>query len=462
MRRAVVIEINEIPIRLLDWFAADNPKSTIAHLLNTAAVGSTTIHDDPPRGLYPSQSWATLSTGMPFAKHQVYWYGDPKPVDFPLYWQAVAEHRSVGVFGPLHSSPLTTFTEPGYRFFVPDVFSDDADVLPDSLSGLQKFNLRMTQENGRAVSSSAPILDYLDGLRALPGSGIRPATLARLGRLASQVASGRASRERLRTAQFLLLADAFEAQLKQMHPDLAVFFTNHVAAAMHRYWPASFPNDWAEPPNGPAWIARFSDEIPAALRALDRFLGRMLHWCTSHDRSLILISSMGQVGGGEVIQGGDRSLIVKDPRRFADALGVPSSVEIRSSMVPHLTFNFSDDVAAAAEQHRLEQIEIERCQLLVDRSGAAVTVTYLLDDAGDQITIDGTAAPVSAVGLQWAAVSEHRAGVHDPLGTIIAANAPNASVPASEIDVRQVAPAILAMLDVPALPHHDEPTIRLA
>lgn len=461
MRRAVVIEINEIPLRVLEWFASSNPNSTIARLLATAAVGSTVISDDPPRGLYPSQSWATLSTGLPFAKHEVYWYGDPKPADFPLYWQAIAEYRSVGVFGALHSSPMGNFTEPGYRFFVPDVFSENADVIPTSLAPLQQFNLRMTKENGRAVASSTPALDYLDGVRALPGSGLRPNTFMRLAKLAGDVATGRASRERLRTAQFLLLADAFEAQLNAMHPDLAVFFTNHVAAAMHRYWPASFPHDWPEPPNGPEWISQFEDEIPAALRALDRFLERILTWCDTNDRALVLMSSMGQVGGGEVIKGGDRSLVAKDPLCFAAALGIDQSVRLRSSMVPHLTFEYGSVAQAKTEQQRLTQVKIENCELLIDRSGSAVTVTYLLDNAGDQITIDGEVFPVSAVGLQWVAVSEHRAGVHDPMGTLIVANSPGAVI-GSATDVRQIAPALLAMLGVPSLPHHDQPSIRLA
>ena len=123
--------------------------------------------------------------------------------------------------------------------------------------------------------------------------------------------------------------------------------------------------------------------------------------------------------------------------------------------------DYHDELVAIIEQQRLEQLVVDNCELLVDRSGSAVTITYLLDGAGDQITIDGETHLVSEAGLYWAAVTEHRAGVHDPLGTLIVANSTNAELPLKSIDVLQIAPALLAMLDLAPLPHHVDPTIRL-
>ncbi len=463
MRRAVVIEINEIPPRLLRWYAERTPNSAVAELLRTSVLAETVLNEEPERGLYPSQSWATLAMGVPHDKHGVYWYGDPKPADLPLYWQAIAKTRRVGVFGTLHSSPLndTTADLPGAVFAVPDVFGDDPNVLPTTLGPLHRFNLRMTRQNGRAVDSAAPVADYMDGLRALRGSGIRVRTLVELGMLAGRVAAGRASKERLRTAQFLLLADAFEAQLDASRPDLAVFFTNHVAASMHRYWPATFPDDWDVTPNGPEWVARHEAEIPAAMDALDGFLGRVLRWCQTHDRSLVLVSSMGQTGGGEVDQGGDRTLVVDDPRTFASALGVAESVELKASMVPHLTFDFDDEERAASEQQRLSELPVAGSRLQVDRSRTAVTITYHLDDATDLIDIDGQQVRVSEAGLRWVAVTEHKSGVHHPIGTLLVANSPQAALPSEPVDVLEVAPALLSLLGAPALDHHVDPSFSL-
>ena len=86
-------------------------------------VGSTNVTDDVPREIYPSQTWASLGTGAPFSDHRVYWYGDPKPPDFPFYWQAAAAHRTVGLVGVLHSSPLSEqCADPNVLFALPDAF----------------------------------------------------------------------------------------------------------------------------------------------------------------------------------------------------------------------------------------------------------------------------------------------------------------------------------------------------
>ena len=463
MRPIIVIEVNEVPPTILRWYAERRPGSAIANAIQTGVLGETFVSDLGVQELYPSQTWASLATGVSYDKHGIYWYGDPKPHEFPLYWQAAAAERRVGVVGTLHSSPFgEQCSAPGLTFAVPDVFGPNARTVPTTLEPLQAFNQRMTNQNARAVTSTTPLGDYASGLRALPGSGVRPATMARLTALAGGVASGRLPKERLRTAQFLLMADVFDHQLRRSTPDLAVFFTNHVAAAMHRYWPASFPDDWPLPLHGPAWVAKYENEIPAALDALDRLLGRLLVWCRRSDATLVVASSMGQVGGGKADSGGDRTLVVKDPAMFGTALGVPDGLTPRSAMVPHLTYHFEDEAVANAEADRLANVSLQRGALTIDRSGVAVTVTYHLDDVtNDQLVIDGVTTPLDQAGLEWLEVSEHKAGTHHEIGSLLVVNSPTAAIPEEPIDYLDVAPAILIGLGVAPLDHHRVPQFTL-
>ena len=473
MRRMIVIEANEIPPGILRWYAASKPHSYIAEAIACGTLGSTIVSDQGVHELYPSQTWASVATGVPYDKHGVYWYGDPKPPEFALYWQAAAAQRRVGVVGTLHSSPFdeqcrvseqsTAGGDPldGLVFAVPDVFGPDSQTIPSSLQPLQAFNQQMTTSNARAVTSTAPLAAYADGVRSLKGSGVGPATLARLAGIAGQVALGRVAKERLRTAQFLLMADVFDSQVRQTVPDLGVLFTNHVAAAMHRYWPASFPHDWDQPLHGPAWNARYQDEIPAALAELDRMIGRILTWCRCNDATLVLISSMGQVGGGQADDGGDETLVVKDPAAFAAALGMQTQLELRSSMVPHLTYHFADDGAAKAEAERLRNLTLTNGNLTIDRSGVSVTITYHLDDVVNDLVVDGKAHDLETAGLSWLEVSEHKAGTHDEIGSLLVVNSPTAAFPDEPVDYLDLAPAILIGLGLEPLPHHKEPAVVL-
>ncbi len=460
MRRMVVIEVNEVPTRVLRWYAESHPNSTIHRLLHHADVGETLVTESLSKELYPSQTWASLAMGVPHEKHGVYWYGDPKPDEYPLYWQLAARAgRRVGLMGALHSSPLVDRVTGGeFAFLVPDAFAESADTIPSTLSGLQAFNLAMTRTNSRAVTSTRPVSAYSAGAVAAVRARLRPRTLRDLAALAGGVAAGRIPRERLRTAQFLMMSDPFERLTAANDPDLAVFFTNHVAAAMHRYWFANFPDDWSVALFDQAWIDRFAGELPAALTALDAFLGRILSFCEATDRTLLLLSSMGQTGGQPLVHDGDLAVLVDRVPTFAAWLGIDAPFEVRNSMVPHLSLDFGSPEIAADQEKIVRSVEGIDQWLDVDRAYGVLTLTYTLEPVdADSIRVAGRTVTACDMGLRLVPVSEHRCGTHDPLGTMIVANGRTDGVDGQVVDPLQVAPAILRSLEVGAAPHHREP-----
>ena len=406
-------------------------------------------------------TWASLATGVPFEKHGIYWYGDPKPEEFPLYWQAASEHRRVGFIGTLHSSPLDPRTALRYDFAVPDPFATDPTTVPASLERFQRFNLAMTKGNGRATSLTRPsIADGLAVASALK-EGVRLRTAGRIGALVASIAAGKVAKERLRVAQYLLLEDPFVEQLEQTEPDLAILFTNHLAAAMHRYWYASFPDDWEEELYDPAWVERFQGEIPFALDELDRGLARLLTWCEANDRALVVMGSMGQTGGGQADDRTPTALVVDDVGSFAAALGIRAPYIVRQAMVPHVTLEFDNPDTAGDVTRHLESLDLDGPGLDIDLNQSTVTITYHLEAAGDGVRIGDQVHPFSALGIESVTVDEHRNGTHDPRGAFIVANAPDADLGDGLFDVLEVAPAILVALGLEPLDHHRTPSIRI-
>jgi hypothetical protein len=459
MRPLFVLEVNEVPVRVLRWYAQQHPHSAVATLLDRSAVGESVVDEELPRDAYPSQTWASLAMGVPFEQHGVFWYGDPKPQGLPLYWQAAAAAGvTTGVVGPLHSSPLQQqCSDPHIKFAVPDAFAGTSDAKPDRLSSLQEFNLSMTRANGRVVSDTSPMKKYLGAVPAIVRNGLGGGTAVQLASLATDVARGAVPKERLRVGQFQLMADQFTRLVDRYDPRLSVLFTNHVASVMHRYWFTMFPEDWDREIYDRDWVDRNKEEIPFALDILDRWLARWMTWAEQSGRTLLILSSMGQTGGADVDTSQDSAVVVESPERFAAALGITSSFTIGSAMVPQVSYQFDTEKEAISAACAVGAVSVAGKSLHVDRSDRAITVSYsALNGVSDSIEIGSSVVPLSEMGLKAVEVTEHRAGVHDPAGSIIAFNSPTASIPEGAVDYLTIAPAILRSLGVEPLAHHRE------
>ncbi len=466
-RRVVVIEMNEVPRRVLGDVAAMGRAPFFERLLEEDQVVDTIVDEQLPREMYPSQTWASLNTGVPWSDHRVWWYGDPKPVDYPLYWQVAARSgRSVGLVNTLHSSPLSVQCADGdYRFAIPDCFAADADTLPDRYRSFQELNLRLTRANSRKSDLRSVRSEIRPGLRAAAGLGLSISTMTRIGRLAVDVAAGRVPRERVRAAQFLVLADVFTRLVTDEAPDLAVMFTNHIAAVMHRYWYAMYPDDF-EIEHYPAdWVARHRDEIPAAVEMLDRFLLRLEAWCRHNERTLLVVSSMGQGPSHNLESDQTHDVVIVDPGAFLRAVGVADGQmpSVRGSMAPNLTLDCRSSATAARLAARLAGVGGGHRRWHVDRVDEVVTLTYGMTVIGSgTVLLDGKPVDAASVGVEIHAVDDHSSGRHIPEGVLAVAKSPSFKQPADRrVDYLDVAPAVLDVLGVPRLDHHQVPILQL-
>ena len=138
-QQVIVLEINEMPLKIFRHFQQLRPGSHLDELMKSSLVIETKVEDVDPTFLYPSQTWASLNTGAPYSSHKIHWYNDPKPNEYPLYWKTLANQGfSVGVVNSLHSSPAEAYaaSNENYKFVIPDSFAPDSYTKP----GLRTFS----------------------------------------------------------------------------------------------------------------------------------------------------------------------------------------------------------------------------------------------------------------------------------------------------------------------------------
>lgn len=429
-RKLCIIEANEVPLRIWQTYAERHPSSAIARLLLQGKVFQTIADDVEEEELYPSQTWASLNTGLPYEAHGIHWYNDPKPDRQQFWWhQAACRGKRVGLVNVLHSSPLPEFAAEGdYAFLIPDCFAADSHTLPDSYRHFQELNLRFTRSSGRVASLSPSDLLHM-GARAVARPACYGVDAFSLGESLRALPALLRSRERLRNMQFPPLASMFLQLLRRHDPDIGIVFTNHIAAAQHRYWYALFPDDYAERLYDDAWIARYRGEILNAVGLMDRYLARVSAYCAQTGRILLLVSSMGQCANRQLKQQEVRRETcfyrIEDPMRFLAAVAGTASAECKTAMVPQYTYAFGNAAAldtAAAALRRFIAGNAAFGDSCIDVRGNILTLTLATGVMPDMLTVGARRLSLHQLGIGAVAVDDHHSGCHHRLGMLLVWN----------------------------------------
>lgn len=151
-QQVVVLEVNEVPLRVYRQFAALRPGSNLERLLGSSQVIETLAQDVEQSFLY--------HTGSTYREHQIHWYNDPKPAAYPLYWKSLAQNGfTVGTVGTLHSSPSEPYAaaNDNFKFVIPDCFAPDTYTKPGYFQPFQSLNLQAVSANSRVASMRAPM-----------------------------------------------------------------------------------------------------------------------------------------------------------------------------------------------------------------------------------------------------------------------------------------------------------------
>ena len=241
----VLFELNEVPWRVLDDFCASVPDSAIAKLIAQSNCYTTLAAD--AGHLSPWTTWPTLHRGVNDERHMIASFGqDRRAADekYPPVWDLLKRASiSVGLCGTLHSFPPPADMKE-YAFYMPDALASTPDAHPVELTAFQKFNLKMSRESARNVSTRIAWGDAGRVVIHSPSLGIRPKTYKAVATQLLYERRDPTKRNRRRTLQSVMTADVYVKQLRATTPQFSSFFTNHVASAMHRYWAAAYPGDY--------------------------------------------------------------------------------------------------------------------------------------------------------------------------------------------------------------------------
>ncbi len=462
MAPVVVFELNEVPWRVLDWWTARHPDGGLADLVASSRTYTSVAVDEGH--LSPWITWPTVHRGVPNTVHGIGHFGqDTTHADAvaPPWWTTVtASGRRVGLFGLLHTGELPDDLSQ-VEFFVPDTFAPSPRTHPASLEPFQAFNLGMARASARNVSSAVDLGAAARFLVRAPGLGLRPATAASLIRQLVDERRRPQVRVRRRSYQAVLAFDLFFGQLRRTEPDVAAFFTNHVASAMHRYWAATFPQDYPSETFGfdDDWIATWSGELDAALVHADRMAKRLLGHVRRTGATLVVVSSMGQ----QAAQGTPvaRQLYLRDMGRFLADAGIDADdFAIRPAMDPHANVTLTAD-AAPLLRRRLGELAVGGQPIEWEEGdGGFFSLTFgQADDAIGDATVDGTVRTPESLGLEIIEIEDEvsSTGYHIPEGIVLVCEPgrpPAAGHGRPDVPTTAIAPFLHRLVGLEPAAHH--------
>jgi hypothetical protein len=470
-QKLIILELNEVPLRLLRYYAEIKQSSSIAYLLDNSLVLKTLANDVEVDDLYPSQTWASFNTGISYQDHQVHWYNDPKPDNYPLYWKILADSQlSVGLVNTLHSSPASSFINNGnYKFVIPDCFSPDNFTFPSYYQNFQALNLKATSSNSRVATLEVPVKELISSLPDFLKFGITAETIFSGASLFANILTKKVPKERLRGLQFPILSDIFLHQLQKNSPDLSILFTNHVAANMHRYWYALFPTDYSDEVYSSDWIKKYEHEIIISLDLADDFLRKLINSCKNTDTILMISSSMGQ-HANQRLNGKSKELDTTNSRlvnigKFVNKLTTNKfNFRVRTGMFPQCSLEFDNSSEAADCFHQIEEVipTFENISMLsLDLVDNILTFAVLLDNNQQTYSIKGTQFSEKELGFVRFEVDDHHSGCHYPDGSLIVFNSKTAKSESSTVNYLEYAPAILAHFNIHKPDYMLEPTFQI-
>ncbi len=376
IRPILLLEINEVPWRLLDW-ARENFDLPNLEAFSQKAATYTTVSSDLGE-LSPWVTWPSFHRGMNNKAHGIKNLGQDVTTfrGVPIWDEYLSRGLSVGLCGSLQSWPPKPPGKGG--FYVPDTFAHDDRCEPSWVEPLQRFNLAQVRINGRQVSSKIA-LSNLELIPSMVKARMSPHFFLQV---AKQLASERIDPVRLArrpTFQAMLYWEVFEQLFDAKQPPaFSTFFTNHIAGLMHRYWNNIFPEDFPEQPkSAPRPHVR---TFEFAFRVLDRILQQALRYQQQFPNlALVFASSMGQAAVHREHNG--HEVVIGDVMKLLQALGLPTE-DCRPllAMVPQVALAIESATVRTRAVETLRQCKaVDGSKIFeVDVQGSTVTITALM------------------------------------------------------------------------------------
>ncbi|MBE8233072.1 MAG: hypothetical protein HAW67_04995 [Endozoicomonadaceae bacterium] len=425
MKKIILFELNEVPFSVLDDYCSRFPESSLAVFYRQSKSIETIASDG--KELHPWSTWPTLHRGVEPEKHMLTNLSqDLTEVDdeFPPLWKLLANKNiKVGLGGSLHSWPMPENLD-NYAFYLPDTFANDGQAYPSELEVFQKFNLSMVDKSARNVSQGVAFQEALNVLKAFRKLGFSASTILTISRQLASEVSDSARKGRRRIMQGVLAFDVFMKQLEDKKPDFVTFFSNHVASSMHRYWAASYPEDFDENEYSKEWIDKYKGEIDFSLDITSKFIERLMKFTALNpDYQIMLTTSMGQAAfDGTVVE---RQVYVKKPDIFMKAMGVVSdNYSQRRVMAPRFAVMVDKDKLPLFQQN-METLKVSGETIRFEIKSAGFCMMHFgqvnLKQEEEYVDLQHTRYSFEEFGLQNMMIEDNSAstGYHIPQGILL-------------------------------------------
>ena len=452
----IVYELNEVPWRVMDWYARRNRDSALAQMLGQSTTFTTITHDEGE--LHPWTTWPTLHRGVTNSVHGIRFINQSlaEANAYPPVWETLQQAgKRIGLFGSLQSYPPPS-KDDGYEFYVPDTFAPGPETSPKKYEAFQRFNLRQTQQDGAQAKPVQFDANIGDDLLGMLRSGLRPFTCMTLASHLIKERLNPLHRSRRSVLQALVAFDMFQDALKHSQPDFCTFFTNHVAGMMHRYWKYTFPEDFSYELST-AEDKFHAESIAFAMDIANAHVGALKKYVDLHKGRLLVVTSMGQ----EAIDRGEYlgEWRITNVPQFLKAIAWASPVRDLLAMQPD--FNFALDSESDAEKFmtvtaRLVDMNGRVIWKRAQRMGA--TVNLGLAPSADALAAGEVLmmteggmrkrVKIAELGIEFLK-RDPGTGYHQPRGALLLyGNGIAANDARTEVDSTAVRPAILQMMGV--------------
>lgn len=404
MTPILLLEINEVPWKIIDHYTRNNEIPNVRRFFENADQFTTVTVDTGE--LSPWVTWPSFHRGMGNLEHKIKNLGqDPKTFCGTPVWEDIrASGGTIGICGSMQSWPPI---DPGKNgFYLPDTFAHDESCIPNYLNPIQAFNLSQVKKNARVVNSKLPSISELTNIAsALMKSGI---TLNTVARLTGQLIGERFDKSlvgRRSTYQSILFWDVFCKHYNPVSPpDFSTFFSNHVAGLMHRYWCDVFPEEFPE----------FADKnLPShehlmrfAFHVLDDILAKVMQWAEKNPELLVIFaSSMGQAAVHRDQHEGFE-LVVDSVEALMSKAGLTGrDYKPLMAMVPQIAVEIADANLRSSAKQALESFYCGAdCHFIsVQEIGISLSITVgtppKKDITDNLVKVNGNLLPLNELGI---------------------------------------------------------------
>ena len=465
MDKIILFELNEVPIKIIDYYRKMRPQSWMAQNMDRMKKFETYCENGGH--ISPWNTWPTLHRGVTNQEHFISDFNqDLSEVDkaYPAVWEVLAKNKiKTGVFGSLHSYPPPE-TQGNYSFYVPDVFATGSECFPKNVELFQDINLRLSRKSARNVDSTIPYKDMFRLFGKIGSLGFKASTMKDVASHLVQERTTRWKTVRRRTYQTVLSFDVFFKLLKKEKPDFTTFFTNHVASSQHRYWAAVFPNEYEDLKYDQEWISTYENEILFTMGKADDMLRRLAQFVDKNpEYKLMVTSSMGQ----EAVESEpiETQLYVTNHDAFFQQFGIaPNEYEFLPSMLPQFNYFVKD---AEGFKKQLDSFKVNDKQVHYRDLGEG----RFSIDLGQQnlkttgVEINGEAVSLEDSGLENVVIEDKSSATayHIPEGHcyIYHPSFKHSKVNEEQVSTREIMPTILENFGVKVPDYAEKPRLTI-